>query len=428
MITNDRQFKITKNQAQKFLAAINSFHTDPNNSESERHLAELRLAQLKSQLEDLESQIQEYEDLASGSITDFEANSLAELPKLLIKARIARGWTQKQLATRLNLKEQQIQRYEGDSYMSASLSTIQAIADILELRVSEYAHLDISEKMQQAGGIQPEIFKEMYKRGWFETFSGTLTEARRKSSTLLDTFFLSTAVDHRQPALHRKKIRAKSAVDEYALAAWQSYVIKQCDHITLGEKFDSRTLTKEWFRELAKLSTYRDGPLRARDWLLHHGIYFVFCSALPKTHLDGAALKHPDGQPIVAITGRHDRLDNFWFVLFHELGHVLLHFPSENFSEYFDDADAASNDIELEADNFALNALIDKESWESCMSRFSLDSETVLIESKTLKISPAILAGRIRHDTRNYTILNEVVGYKSVRYLFDPAPSETNLS
>ncbi|NJL20730.1 MAG: hypothetical protein HC895_07860 [Leptolyngbyaceae cyanobacterium SM1_3_5] len=45
---------------------------------------------------------------------------------------------------------------------------------------------------------------------------------------------------------------------------------------------------------------------------------------LPQTYLDGAALLLPDGTPVVALTLRYDRIDNFWFVLLHELGHILL--------------------------------------------------------------------------------------------------------
>ena len=64
----------------------------------------------------------------------FEYDSLTELPEGLIKARIARGMTQKQLAESLNLQEQQIQRYEATLYKGAALERIEAVAKVLGLR------------------------------------------------------------------------------------------------------------------------------------------------------------------------------------------------------------------------------------------------------------------------------------------------------
>ena len=70
----------------------------------------------------------------TGAETSFEYDSLTDLPEGLIKARIARGMTQKQLAESLNLQEQQIQRYEATLYKGAALERIEAVAKVLGLR------------------------------------------------------------------------------------------------------------------------------------------------------------------------------------------------------------------------------------------------------------------------------------------------------
>src|SRR5947199_184943 len=67
----------------------------------------------------------------------FALNSFDELPTALIQARIAAGLTQKQLAERLGLKEQQIQRYEATGYASASLKRVSAVIQALGLHVHE---------------------------------------------------------------------------------------------------------------------------------------------------------------------------------------------------------------------------------------------------------------------------------------------------
>ncbi len=55
------------------------------------------------------------------------------------------------------------------------------------------------------------------------------------------------------------------------------------------------------------------------------GIHLILVSHLPKTYLDGAAMLMPNGTPVIGLTLRHDRVDNFWFTLLHELAHVARH-------------------------------------------------------------------------------------------------------
>ena len=86
---------------------------------------------LQSQLADLKEQLQEYEALKAGHFDLDALNVVAELPTVLIKARIAQGLRQKDLAKRLGLKEQQIQRYEATDYATASLTRIKEVANVL---------------------------------------------------------------------------------------------------------------------------------------------------------------------------------------------------------------------------------------------------------------------------------------------------------
>src|SRR6185369_8608892 len=76
-------------------------------------------------------EVQEYEALSAGTITTFETHSLDELPGLLVKARIARRMTHKELAERLNVKEQQVQRWEANDFAGASIDNLKSIADAL---------------------------------------------------------------------------------------------------------------------------------------------------------------------------------------------------------------------------------------------------------------------------------------------------------
>jgi len=102
---------------------------------------EAQKAGIQSQLRDLEDELREYEKLKSGGPKTLELDSLDALPKVLIQARIAAGLTQEDLASRLGLKPQQIQRYEANDYQTANLARLLEIARVLNLRVRDRAEL-----------------------------------------------------------------------------------------------------------------------------------------------------------------------------------------------------------------------------------------------------------------------------------------------
>ena len=140
MITNERQFRITKSQHEKLNEALNGFDLDAATRRiGSRVLAEAELAALKSQASDLSDEIREYEALKSGTMSVLKARSLSELPTILIRARIAKGLSQQALAEKLGLKEQQIQRYEAEGYSSASLRRLGEVADALNLNITGVA-------------------------------------------------------------------------------------------------------------------------------------------------------------------------------------------------------------------------------------------------------------------------------------------------
>ena len=132
MIKNERQYRITKAQAVRFSEALCELE---GNTAEELGLHPLlfkaKKDAVRSQLADLEEELQDYDGLKSGDFEFGQLESVSELPRLLIKARIARGLSQKSLAGRLGLKEQQIQRYEASEYASASLARVRSVAEVL---------------------------------------------------------------------------------------------------------------------------------------------------------------------------------------------------------------------------------------------------------------------------------------------------------
>jgi DNA-binding XRE family transcriptional regulator len=135
MIRNERQYKITKTQIKKFKEALEKF--EKQKSKAHPMLVKAQKDAMKSELAVLEGQVKDYEKLRSGKYKVLKDSSFDDLPIELIRARIALGYTQKQLGELVGLKEQQIQRYEETEYTSASFSRLREIINALGLDVKE---------------------------------------------------------------------------------------------------------------------------------------------------------------------------------------------------------------------------------------------------------------------------------------------------
>jgi len=135
MIKNNKQLALTKKRVEEFSDAISKLHTEePKFSPL---LAKAQIDALAYQRAELVEQAEEYELLLAGNLAMFDVNSISDLPKALIMSRISMGLTQKDLAERLGMKEQQIQRYENTEYGSTSFKTLVSIVKALDLKITE---------------------------------------------------------------------------------------------------------------------------------------------------------------------------------------------------------------------------------------------------------------------------------------------------
>jgi len=422
MITNERQYRISKAQLEKIKESVDSFDFKKavEMSKSKR-LAIAELDALNSEIENLIVQIKEYETLKSGSIEILKASDLSELPKILIRARIAKGLTQRELAELIGLKEQQIQRYEAEDYASAKLSRLAEVAKALELNISEIAEFDKPPSIANTdiNGLALDQFpiKEMFYRNWFEGFRGSVSEAIENSEELL-LEFVGNALEEPKQVFARQRIRAGATENPYALIAWQCRIIILAKKCELKNKFKKSVLTEEWFNNLVHLSQKTDGPRKARDFLADYGIRLVVEPHLSKTHLDGAAVLLSNGQPVIGMTLRYDRISNFWFVLVHELVHIKKHLSKGDIESIFDDLDKEANDIEQETDKDASEILIPADKWETALARYVRNADSIRDFAEQIGVHPAIVAGKIQYEAGNYVILKDMVGQGEVRKLF----------
>lgn len=260
---------------------------------------------------------------------------------------------------------------------------------------------------------------EMVKRNWFPNFAGTPREARQKLPDLMSAFLKPLGTQDFSPILGRGTLHTKHTFDPHALAAWRIRVIT----LALGSQiaaYQAEKLSPEFFSELVKLSYLDQGPFLAKEFLEKNGIHLIIERHLPKTYIDGAAILLDNGAPLIALSLRYDRTDNFWFTLFHELGHVVKHLNPEN-REFLDElSEEDGNACEEEANQFALEHLIPKALWDEDLIKEAIPPpEEVEAFASELRISPAIPAGRIRYELKNYSLYTELLGRGQVRRLFE---------
>lgn len=137
MIKNERQYRITQSWVEKCRTALEEFEKSPQSSSAHPKLRKVQIDAMHSQIEDLEAQLKEYHTLRSGQRKVLHVETFHDLPRTLIQARIASGMTQEELANRLGLKEQQIQKYEANDYSMASFARVAEVAEILGVHVRE---------------------------------------------------------------------------------------------------------------------------------------------------------------------------------------------------------------------------------------------------------------------------------------------------
>jgi len=128
MITTERAYKITRAAAAKFRTAIAAAESGARAPASTpAAVVKMTTAAMRAQLAALERELEVYDRMKRGD-AEFRPAPLEDLGALLVQARIARGWTQKELGDQVGVLMQQIQNYEQTGYARASLTRLREVA------------------------------------------------------------------------------------------------------------------------------------------------------------------------------------------------------------------------------------------------------------------------------------------------------------
>ncbi len=420
MIRNDREYRSTRKALAGYEASLTEFDVlkliasgvDPI-------IARAQKSSYERQAHELRQQLVAYETRRQGSNEPIEVKSLLDLGRALIEARIASGLTQRELANVAGVQEQQIQKYEKDLYQSASLRRLAQMGQAIGMHFAATVGIESKKEIDEQGlpeglTLADFPFADMNARGWFDTQVDLRRTTPSERGRVLSNFFYH-APNEISIALHRKTGGDVSPARRAALVAWQARVLSRArQRAGLARQFTPPSA--ETISQIAKLSAASDGIDRAIQLLLQHGIIVVIEPHLPKTKLDGAAMSLDQRYAVIGITARHDRVDNFWFVLLHELGHLVRHWPRILYGAILDEDAGESNGeaLEEEANEFAENAIIPRVIWQSSMIRFSKSADAIKRCAENHGIHPALVAGRIRRE-RSYKEFSDMLGSGEVR-------------
>lgn len=287
--------------------------------------------------------------------------------------------------------------------------------------------LDIPAKVLLNQRVKPSLenfdydkfpIKEMVKRGYI-----SIKEKKDEIENKLDEFFTTLNGNKDVFALLSKTsyIRSPRPMNQHALLAWVTKIVNEAqkDNQNYKAKFNKDLLTKDFLKQIVDVSDEDKAIFKAINMLKEIGIFVIVEPHLAQTYLDGAAIMIEGKNPIIGMTVRHDRLDNFWFTLLHELSHIFLH-HGKGTNLFYDDIEFEDlhDPREKEADNLAIEIMIPETKWNKSPASILPSENAAKKLAKDLSIHPAIVAGRMRYRNKYFTFLNSIVGQDEVRKLF----------
>jgi transcriptional regulator with XRE-family HTH domain len=380
MISNERQYRITKARLEEFEKALDGIKSEPE--QDELWLTVQRDA-ITGQLQDLKNEVREYESLQNRGLDVLEVLSFEDLPRALVQARIAAGLTQRELAEKLGLKEQQIQRYEATGYSSASLDRIREVIAALGLKLSKGVFLpstriSLSHFLKRANQlglpndfltkrILPTQFLPVGQLDRSLSDGEKQTLALRAAARIERVFHVPTNLLFSEDQMHlpshilasaRFKVPAnadRQKVNAYAVYA--HYLALLVLHCTRGLAIRPiPTDPKEIYETI--LSTYR--TLTFKNCVRY--VWSLGIPVLPLLDSGGfhGACWRVNGRNVIVLK-QVAALSGRWIVdLFHETKHAGQHPNDPNFAvvETFDQDQQDDSEEEIEATDFAVDVAL----------------------------------------------------------------------
>lgn len=313
------------------------------------------------------------------------------------------GMTQKNLSDRTGLSEKHLsQIINGEA--SITLETAFLLENALGGSTSFWINLESNyqetkARIDRISLLSSEVdllpkfpYAELAKRGYVQS----TTKKVEKIENLWKFFGVNSLnyISKIQPVAYRKN--DKGAEKDESIATWL-----RCGEIDARENkvnnFSETTL-KDSISELRLLSTKKpeEFSVLAKEMLGKSGVSLVYVPHFKGTGVSGA-VRWVGENPIIQLSLLGTYADIFWFNLFHEIGHLILHGKKEQFLEF---EKPIMDEKENEANEFAANGLIPKKDYLSFLEANELSTNSIKAFAEKLNVHPGIVEGRLRHDKK----------------------------
>jgi HTH-type transcriptional regulator / antitoxin HigA len=333
----------------------------------------------------------------------------------------ARNWHQVDLAYILGVKPQQLSPLlNGKANITPDLAA--QLGEAFDMPPDFFANLQKIYDLHKTKPVDPGVraratwlsefpVREMIKRGWIEDTEPGLLDLQMMrffgKNRVEDIPFVGSG----EIVLHAAKKRsyAETTPIQYA---WLHRVMK------MAEAMDAPLYSEAALRKsLSSIRAHlldKDDLVRIPEILRKCGVRFVIVEALPGSKIDGVCV-WINGQPAIGMTLRMDRLDNFAFVLRHEIEHVLQEdgkqetfFPVDEIDANFESSEDLPEE-EIRANNAASEFCVPRQQLNSFIARKSpfISEQDVLGFAARLEIHPAIVIGQVQHKTHRYSWLRK---------------------
>lgn len=340
----------------------------------------------------------------------------------------ARGWAQADLAYILGIDVSQLNRLiKGTTDITPDSAV--ALGDAFDMPAEFFMNLQKMYDLQKARKADPGVrtraswlskfpIREMINRGWIEDAEPALLDLQMMrffgKNRVEDIPFVSDA-----PLIpHAAKKSDYDGTTELQYV-WLNRVRKIAERMSCP--LYSEDALRKSLPSIREHMLIRDDLIHIPSILRRCGVRFVLVAALPGSKIDGVCL-WIDGQPVIGMTLRLDRLDNFSFVLRHEIEHVLRGDGREaSFAPVDSDVGAdAELECEVIANTAAADFCIPRDTLESFILRKSpfISESDMLAFAARVEIHPAIVVGQIQNRTKKFNWLRKY--QTSIReYLMD---------
>ena len=246
---------------------------------------------------------------------------------------------------------------------------------------------------------------EMIKRGWLETED---VRDIPKVEAALAKFFRVSDVSDIEVLPHAAKKTAVMEGTTPAQLAWL-YRVRQIASEMLVAEY-SAFGAKRAVERLKTLILSAEEARKVPRILAESGIRFVLVESLAGSKIDGVCFWLDERSPVIGMSMRHDRIDNFWFVLRHELEHVIQRHGLDRISidAELEGERAGTGDGVLEEERIANFAgaefCVPKKSMDAFIARKApyFAEKDIRSFASVLKVHPGLVAGQLQHRTGRY--------------------------